>query len=41
MNKPKGNFSISEDWLAVVIAFALILFAALGVLGKNGIQIIF
>lgn len=36
-----ASFGISEDWLAVLIAFALIALAALGVLGPNGLNIVF
>jgi hypothetical protein len=32
---------LSEDWLAVIAAFVLILLAAIGILGKNGIPISF
>ncbi len=32
---------LNEDWLAVILAFLLILLAAVGVLGKNGIPISF
>jgi hypothetical protein len=32
---------LSEDWLAVIIAFALIALAALGVLGPSGLPIAF
>jgi hypothetical protein len=32
---------VSEDWLAVAIAFLLIALAALGILGKDGIPIRF
>lgn len=42
MNKtPKtlASTGISEDWLAVLVAFALIALAALGVLGPNGLNI--
>lgn len=44
MNKaPKtaATTGISEDWLAVLIAFALIALAALGVLGPAGLPITF
>lgn len=33
--------ALSEDWLAVLIAFALIALAALGVLGPAGLPITF
>ena len=36
-----SKLKINEDWLAVILAFLLILLAALGVLGKNGIPITF
>jgi hypothetical protein len=39
--KTRVKFSLNEDWLAVLIAFILILLAAIGVLGKTGINIIF
>lgn len=32
---------LPEDWQAVIIAFVLILLAAVGVLGQNGINIRF
>ncbi len=32
---------LSEDWLAVGLAFLLILLAALGVLGQAGLPIVF
>ncbi len=32
---------LNEDWLAVILAFAIILLAALQILGKNGINITF
>ncbi len=32
---------INEDWLAVIIAFVLVLLAALGILGPHGIKIVF
>ncbi len=35
------KFKLSEDWLAVILAFVLILLSAIGVLGKNGIPIKF
>ncbi len=31
----------SEDWLAVILAFVLILLSAVGVLGPNGLNIRF
>ncbi len=36
-----SKFKINEDWLAVVLAFLLILLAAVGLFGKNGIPITF
>lgn len=33
--------AIKEDWLAVILAFLLILLSALGVLGPHGIKITF
>ena len=35
MDKKRGEFSISEDWLAVLIAFIIILLTTIGVLGKG------
>jgi hypothetical protein len=35
MDKKRGGFSISEDWLAVLIAFIIILLTTIGVLGKG------
>jgi len=32
---------LSEDWLSLAVAFGLILLAALGILGKNGIPVSF
>jgi hypothetical protein len=32
---------INEDWLAVLLAFLLIVLATIGVLGANGLNIIF
>jgi hypothetical protein len=32
---------LNEDWLAVILAFLLILLATIGVLGKSGIPISF
>ena len=34
-------FRLSEDWLAVLIAFGLIALAAIGIIGKGGIPISF
>ncbi len=36
-----NQFKLNEDWLAVLLAFLLILLATLGVIGKNGIPIAF
>jgi hypothetical protein len=35
------KFSLSEDWLATLLAFVLIVLAAIGVLGENGLMIKF
>lgn len=35
------KFSVSEDWLATLLAFVLILLAAIGVLGERGWMIKF
>jgi hypothetical protein len=35
------RFAIPEDWLAVLLAFILIVLAALGLLGQNGLPITF
>jgi hypothetical protein len=42
-SSPKNSASagISEDWLAVIIAFALIALAAVGVIGPAGLPIVF
>lgn len=37
--KPQVRFSLNEDWLSVLLAFLLILLAAVGVLGETGIKI--
>ena len=34
-DQPKPAFTLSEDWLAVIVAFVLILLSVLGVLGKT------
>jgi hypothetical protein len=39
--RTSGAPKISEDWLAVLIAYILILLSVIGVLGKNGINIKF
>ncbi len=38
---PASGKGINEDWLSVGIAFLLIVLAAIGILGKNGINITF
>jgi|MudIll2142460700_1097286.scaffolds.fasta_scaffold345704_1 hypothetical protein len=38
---PTTTPRLSEDWLAVILAFGLILLAALGVLGETGLPIRF
>ncbi len=38
---PKKTFAVNEDWLSVILAFLLILLAALGILGKSGLNITF
>lgn len=37
----KGAPRLSEDWLAVIIAFGLILLSVIGVLGEKGLMIKF
>ncbi len=32
---------LGEDWLAVIIAFLLVLLSAIGLLGPNGIKVVF
>ena len=41
MANKKRKLTISEDWWAVIIAFLLILLAAVGLLGKTGLPITF
>ena len=41
MSKESSKLTISEDWLAVILAFVLILLAAVGLLGKTGLPITF
>ena len=36
-----NKFMLNEDWLAVIIAFGLIILSALKILGENGIPIRF
>ncbi len=40
-NATPKPFIFSEDWLAVILAFVLILLSAVGVLGPNGLNIRF
>ena len=39
--KQRSRFTLSEDWLAVVIAFLVILLTVIGLLGPNGIKVAF
>jgi hypothetical protein len=41
MPNEQNKFTISEDLWAVIVAFILILFAAVGLLGKGGLPIVF
>lgn len=41
MTEPSKKPWLNEDWLAVWIALVLIALATIGVLGKNGINIVF
>jgi hypothetical protein len=41
MSTERSKFTISEDWWAVIVAFILILLAAIGLLGKSGLSITF
>ncbi len=45
MSQGQGNLKekspLNEDWLAVIIAFVLIILSAIGLLGKTGINITF
>jgi hypothetical protein len=41
MDKNRSVLHLSEDWWAVLIAFGLILAAALGWLGERGVRIVF
>ncbi|MFH1524870.1 MAG: hypothetical protein ABIF04_07870 [Chloroflexota bacterium] len=41
MAKEQKKLKISEDWWAVIVAFILIFFAAVGLLGKSGLPIVF
>lgn len=39
---PRANLiPLSEDWLAVIIAFVLIVLSAIGLLGPHGIKVVF
>ena len=37
----KQGFTLSEDWLSVLLAFLLLLLSVIGVLGETGIQVKF
>ena len=37
----KRSAHLSEDWLSLIIAFALIVLATLGILGGSGIPVLF
>jgi hypothetical protein len=39
--KKSKKHPINEDWLALVLAFLIILLASLGLLGQNGLNIAF
>ena len=39
--KQSHRFTLNEDWLAVLIAFFLILLSVIGLLGPNGLKIVF
>jgi hypothetical protein len=42
VNKNQGSrFSLNEDWLALIIAFVVILLSVVGLLGPNGLKIAF
>lgn len=36
-----SKYYLSEDWFSVLLAFLLILLAVIGVLGENGLPIVF
>lgn len=36
-----GARRLNEDWLAVILAFLLILLSALGIFGEHGLKIVF
>ena len=38
---PRKSFQLTEDWWSVIIAFILILLAAIGLFGPNGLPITF
>ncbi len=40
-SKQRSRSPLSEDWLAVIIAFIIILLSVIGLLGPNGIKIVF
>jgi hypothetical protein len=40
VNEPAG-IRLGEDWLAVILAFLLILLSAIGILGKSGFHVSF
>lgn len=39
--KAEGRKPLSEDWLAVIVAFGLILLSVIGILGEKGLMIKF
>jgi hypothetical protein len=39
--KQGSHFKLSEDWLSVLIAFLIILLSVIGLLGPNGLKIVF
>jgi hypothetical protein len=39
--KQSPRFTLGEDWLAVLIALLLILLSVIGLLGPNGLKIVF
>jgi hypothetical protein len=41
MSERSTKFKLNEDWLAVIIAFMLMALAAIGLIGKSGINIVF
>ena len=40
-NQQESPPRLSEDWLAVILAFAIVLLSAIGILGENGLKISF